>query len=245
MDSAAKGYHLAYENLNYDFMTNGEYFLASTLNNMNNLEFVIDVGANIGEYSTMIRSLSQTCKIAAFEPVKSTFEQLNNRTNGLGIEIHNSGLGSFVGKSQISIVPNRPELASLVENLQEGIGWQSETIEVEVTTGLKYMQDNKIERISLLKIDTEGYESEVLKGFAGAIEKADVIQFEYGKTNLFSRYFLHDYYRDYSDTFFIGKLYPTGVSFYDTYNCKLDDLIGPNYVMISKKRRDIKAALEL
>ena len=64
-----------------------------------------------------------------------------------------------------------------------------------------------------MKIDTEGYESEVLKGFSGIMSQINVIQFEYGKANLFAKYFLKDYFSDYSDKYYIGKLYPNGVDF--------------------------------
>ena len=50
-----------------------------------------------------------------------------------------------------------------------------------------------LSQISLLKIDTEGYESEVLKGFRGILSRINVIQFEYGKANLLAKYFLKDY----------------------------------------------------
>jgi len=68
---------------------------------------------------------------------------------------------------------------------------------------------------------------------------ANVIQFEYGKANLFSKYFLHDYFNDYFKEFYIGKLYPRGVFFYQEYNWDLDDLIGPNFVMVNRQRSDL------
>ena len=83
---------------------------------------------------------------------------------------------------------------------------------------MRNLKNNYIpNEISLLKIDTEGYESEVLKGFRRIISRINVIQFEYGKANLFSKYFLKDYFNDYYNDFYIGKLYPNGVDFYEKY----------------------------
>jgi FkbM family methyltransferase len=240
----AKGYRLAYENFNFDFMTNGEYFLASRLKMMGKIDIVMDVGANVGEYSRMIRALNSNCRIIAFEPVPSTFKTLKTNTQTLNIELQNYALGNITGETQISIVPNISTLASLVENMQDGSGRNSEKINISIKRGDNLIKELGIDNISLLKIDTEGYESEVLKGFDNAIEKADVVQFEYGKANLFSKYFLHDYFRDYGDRFFIGKLYPDGVKFFDNYNWDLDNLIGPNYVMVNKSKSDIKLGLE-
>lgn len=69
--------------------------------------------------------------------------------------------------------------------------------------------------------------------------KVDCIQFEYGHANLFSRYFVHDYMRDYGANFSFGKLYPKGVCWFDRYSSSLDDLMGPNLVTVSRERRDL------
>jgi hypothetical protein len=65
------------------------------------------------------------------------------------------------------------------------------------------------------------------------------IQIEYGKANLFSRHFVHDYMRDYSDRYAIGKLYPGGIRWFQCYTADLDDLMGPNLVMVSRSRCDL------
>jgi FkbM family methyltransferase len=244
INSIAKNYHFAYENLNYDCNSNGELFLANKLNSMDSLSCVIDVGANIGDYSRIIRTICNKCRIFAIEPVPSTFKKLIENTESLNIETSNFALGNFSGKAEINSVPNASTLASLVEGMQEGGGRDCIKIAISVKKGEQFIKDNDIKHVSLLKIDTEGYESEVLKGFGDAIKKIDVVQFEYGKANLFTKYFIHDYYREYSKDFYIGKLYPNGVLFYEKYHWDLDDLIGPNYVMVSRKRPDIKLHIE-
>lgn len=47
-----------------------------------------------------------------------------------------------------------------------------------------YVIDNNIHNIDFLKIDTEGYELNVLKGFDHFLENINIIQFEYGGTFL-------------------------------------------------------------
>jgi len=244
IDSIAKDYHFAYENLNYDCSSNGELFLANKLNSMDSLNCVIDVGANIGDYSRIIRAICNKCRIFAIEPVPSTFKKLIDNTESLNIETLNFALGSFSGKTEINIVPDTSTLASLVEGMQEGGGRDCVKIAISVTKGEQLIIGNDIKHISLLKIDTEGYESEVLKGFGDTIKITDVVQFEYGKANLFTKYFLHDYYREYGKDFYIGKLYPNGVLFHEQYHWDLDDLIGPNYVMVNRNRPDIKLHIE-
>lgn len=52
----------------------------------------------------------------------------------------------------------------------------------EVKRADEYIQKNNIKSIDFLKIDTEGFEFNVIKGFGDEIQKVKVIQFEYGGT---------------------------------------------------------------
>jgi hypothetical protein len=45
-----------------------------------------------------------------------------------------------------------------------------------------YISENNIKKIDFLKIDVEGYELDVIKGFGDKIENVEIIQFEYGGT---------------------------------------------------------------
>lgn len=56
----------------------------------------------------------------------------------------------------------------------------------------EYIIDNKISNIDFLKIDTEGYEYEVIKGFDDSIKIVKIIQFEYGGTFMDSGISLKD-----------------------------------------------------
>ena len=133
----------------------------------------------------------------------------------------------------------------MIGGLQESANRKFLNISISQIKGDDFVAQKGIKSISLLKIDAEGYEPGVLMGFKMSMAIIDVIQFEYGKANLFNRYFIHDYFNDFGSTFFIGKLYPNGVAFFDSCSWDLDDLIGPNYVMVSRRRVDIMEALKL
>lgn len=57
----------------------------------------------------------------------------------------------------------------------------SNAIKLKVTRADKYLEGKNI-RIGFLKIDTEGYEYGVLKGFGEKLKLVDRVQFEYGGT---------------------------------------------------------------
>ncbi len=245
LDKFSKTYHSIFENLNYDCENNGELFLLNKLNQSNNLNCLFDVGANIGTYSLLARDINKKCLIFAFEPVPDTFFALQKKVSNKNIKTFNFALGSDIKEDKM-IVSKDSKLSTLLDNSQFDNKDNSRYVSVKIITGEEFLKTKTdLTQISLLKIDTEGYESEVLKGFSQIISRINVIQFEYGKANLFSKYFLNDYFNDYSNEFYIGKLYPNGVDFYEKYDWDLDDLIGPNFVMVKKSRKDLYDLLSI
>jgi FkbM family methyltransferase len=57
-------------------------------------------------------------------------------------------------------------------------------IPLKIKTALQYINDNNITSIGMIKIDTEGYELNVLKGFGDKLNIVERVQFEYGGTYL-------------------------------------------------------------
>ena len=246
LDKFSTTYHSIYENLNYDSENNGELFLLNKLNDSNNLYCIFDVGANIGSYSLLARDISKKCSIFAFEPVPETFVHLEDNVSNKDIKIFNFALGSDTKEEKMLVSQDSKLSTLLLDNSQLANKNDVKYVSVKIKTGNNFLKTNyDLSQISLLKIDTEGYESEVLKGFRQIIPRINVIQFEYGKANLFSKYFLKDYFNDYSKDFYIGKLYPNGVYFYEKYKWDLDDFIGPNFVMVKRSRKDLYDLLSI
>ena len=245
LDKFATIYHSLYENLNYDCKNNGELFLLNKLNDSNNLNYIFDIGANIGSYSLLARQINKKCQIYAFEPVPETYETLKENVSNKNINSYNYALGSDIREDKM-LVTKDSKLSTLLDNPNLLHKKDNHYVSIQITTGNKFLKKNNfLSEISLLKIDTEGYESEVLKGFSEIISRINVIQFEYGKANIFAKYFLKDYFDDYHDDFYIGKLYPNGVDFYEKYEWGLDDFIGPNFVMVKRCRKDLYDLLSI
>ncbi len=240
LDKCSTTYHSIYENLNYDCENNGELFLLNKLNHSNNLDCIFDVGANIGTYSLLARDINKKCLIFAFEPVSETFIDLQENVSNKDIKTFNFALGSEIREKKMLVSKDSKLSTLLLENSHLATKDDRQYSYVKIITGDEFLKTNyNLSQISLLKIDTEGYESEVLKGFNRILSRINVIQFEYGKANLYAKYFLKDYFNDYSNEYYIGKLYPTGVDFYSKYKWDLDDLIGPNFVMVKRSRKDL------
>ena len=101
--------------------------------------------------------------INSFEPSLSTFKLLKqNISNNSGVNIWNYVLGSTNG--ELSFFENSNSNMSSFLKLGE-VGWGTEKKSVaKITTVDEFCSKHKINTIDILKINTQGFELEVLKG---------------------------------------------------------------------------------
>jgi FkbM family methyltransferase len=131
----------------------------------------VDVGANQGAYSRLL--LTETgARIIAFEPLsgcRPALDALANEYKGR-LTVVPQAVGSQSGAMIIHYGDNS-ELASLSEEVSsiDYVGEVNTRVApVTVTTLDEYLAD--IPRIDFLKIDTEGFEFEVLTGAQGLLQ---------------------------------------------------------------------------
>ncbi len=243
LDRAATVYHQLYENGHYNPATNGEAWLLRQLAPLRP-RMILDVGANRGEYSALALEACPEAQVHAFEPIPVVVAQLQE---ALGhhprCTIHNLALADQEGELHFWFDPVQTGNTSAVADVQTAIHGLSvpEQINAPAQRLDHFCERNSIETIDLLKIDVEGFESKVLIGGGAMLKDGSIscVQIEYGKANLFSRYFIHDYMGDHGDSYAIGKLYPRGVRWFERYTADLDDLMGPNLVMVNRGRPDL------
>jgi FkbM family methyltransferase len=128
------------------------------------LEIVMDVGANIGQTAYEVMKHFPKSHVYCFEPIPSTFNELVERTKIFpNVFPINIAFGDEIETLSIMAKP-LSEQNTLVANTEEIVTENMELIEVKVETLDQFCEKNKISKINLLKIDTEGYEMKVLKG---------------------------------------------------------------------------------
>lgn len=125
---------------------------------------IFDIGANTGQTINNFREIFKNCTINSFEPSPSTFEILKKNSSTMkNVEIWNLGIGSSI--STLLLNENTgSDMSSFLELGQAGWGEIKNKTEVSVTTIDQFCQEQNIEIIDVLKIDTQGYEHEVFKG---------------------------------------------------------------------------------
>jgi len=128
-------------------------------------KLLFDIGANYGQTALYYREEFPNATIYSFEPVKQSYEILINNTRQFqNIHCFNIALGDKKAEVEIFL---HDEVFSACNSLKfdnsEGNTAALKEI-VKVTSLNDFVNENKIGPIDLLKIDTEGYELEVLKG---------------------------------------------------------------------------------
>lgn len=149
------------------------------------IDTVLDVGANIGQFAIQMRKdLGFSGKIISFEPVSSAFEMLKiNAAGDPKWRVINCALGDAEAKNEINVAGNSYSssfLDMLPSHIKSAPGSQyirRETVETKtldsVMDDLSLMED-KI----YLKIDTQGYESKVIKGAERSLARINTVQIE-------------------------------------------------------------------
>lgn len=133
-------------------------------------DIFIDFGANIGFISAIGANLvGNKGEVHSFEPVPIYFKFLSKMTKlnkRYKIVANNYALGENVGNAEINI-PNIHNIGhnSMVPGLIEHDKIK-EAIKVKVIRIDDYIFRNKIENVSFIKIDVEGFEYPLLKGLA-------------------------------------------------------------------------------
>lgn len=243
LDRAATVFHHLYENGHYDPATNGEAWLLRQLSLLRPT-VILDVGANRGDYALQALEACPYARVHSFEPMPAVFAQLQAAFGQHPrATLHQLALADQEGELSFWFDPTNTGNTSAVPGVQSAIHQlqSPELIKAPTQRLDQFCEQNDIEQISLLKIDVEGFEVNVLRGAGELLASGSIqcIQIEYGKANLFSRYFIHDYMRDFGDHYAIGKLYPNAIHWFDTYSADLDDLIGPNLVMVSRNHKKL------
>lgn len=134
------------------------------------IDLVIDVGANEGQFARSLREHNYTGRIMSFEPVASVFENLSAAArNDPKWETYNFGLGAKAERTDINVsgYSTFSSLRPLTEaaTRHEQLAAVEHTEEIEIRTLDDVLPDPSGN--ILLKVDTQGFEQQVLQG-AGA-----------------------------------------------------------------------------
>lgn len=137
---------------------------------------LFDVGANCGQTIELFREHFQSPVIHAFEPNPSTFEELKRNVAACqAVHLHCVALGDQV-ESRTLFDNSESTLSSFLPPGKD-YGWGGKVVGqsvVPVDTVDRFCQSLSIPCIDVLKIDTQGFELEVLNGAQAMIREHKV-----------------------------------------------------------------------
>ena len=168
----------------------------------------IDVGAHKGEFLNYLSNIKDIQEIHAFEPQKEIFDVLNlNFGKNKKIFLNNEGvsdinstremnLNSLTSTSTFSTINKSSpwfKLKNLVLNKKDSF---QKKIKIKTIRLDEYFKVKDINKIDLLKIDTEGHELKVLNGAKKIFEtnKIKYLLIEIHSSNMYKDYRSSDIY---------------------------------------------------
>jgi FkbM family methyltransferase len=162
------------------------------------VDCVLDIGANVGQYATLTRRSGFAGRIISCEPLTGAFGELRDRAarDDQWLPLH-TAVGREPGTTTINVSAN--SFSSSVLDMTDahldsapGSGYiSSETVPMTTVRALS-SQHSVDPAHTLLKIDTQGYEEEVLAGAGDLVGKFAAIQLELSFVELYAGQQLFD-----------------------------------------------------
>lgn len=150
-----------------------------------NIDLVLDVGANMGQFGLDLRNAGYDGQIISFEPITKCYEHLKSITNGKW-QVENYALGDANATDTINI-SSKTVFSSILETNDFGHSNFSDSIQVvdKQTIKIKKLDDVINDLIDglgkkkiFLKLDTQGYDDRVMLGASNTLNHVYLLQTE-------------------------------------------------------------------
>jgi len=151
-----------------------------------NINCVLDVGARVGDYGSMLRENGYRGEILSFEPVEANFLQLKQRCSAdPAWRAYQFALGSESGSAEINVAHDThyssflaPSAYGFERDSRMGVD-RTEVVQVK---RLDEIQEEITGRIAdpriYLKMDTQGFDLAVMRGAQGCLDRVAALQTE-------------------------------------------------------------------
>lgn len=139
---------------------------------------IFDVGAHHGQTALSYNKLFKNASVYSFEPFGSSYQILQEKVNGISsIRTFNIALGNQDGTVEFHVNKFSATNSIFATDNNSSSVWgegkleTQETIKVEAMTIDSFVEKNKIKKIDILKMDTQGSEYLVMEGAQHTIKR--------------------------------------------------------------------------
>ncbi len=230
----------------YDPNSNGEYWaLGRIKRSLSGAAVLIDAGAHVGEWTLQaVDGLPEGSDIYSVEPSAATFarlkETVERRRSSARIHPVQAALSDQDGEGILHVDgelhgTNSLHEHSLADYSGDGPSRAAKQETVSLLRGDAFCALRGIKRVHLLKIDTEGHEVEVLRGFEEMLSRKaiDYVQFEYFHGWIDAGHFLREAVTPLIDKgYIVGKLARERLIFMDGYDKTYEKFGFSNFLAI-------------
>ena len=162
-----------------------------------NVKIVVDIGAHKGEFLKHIKKIKSIRKVYSLEPQKKVYGELLKEIDNKKFFAYNIAISNRNGKQKMQI--NDFSMTSTLSKVNENsmyykikniiIGNKKKKFEYIKTEKLDFFTKNrKLNKIDLLKIDTEGHELNVIKSGLKTLKKTSYLLIEFRQNDLYLNY---------------------------------------------------------
>jgi FkbM family methyltransferase len=167
--------------------SSSDFYKINQLLQSNQINLVLDVGANKGQYKNFLRTIGYSGKIISFEPLSEAYSHLIkvSQADQKWKIAPKMAIGDREGEIVINIAGNSqsssilPMLKTHQEFAPESKYINTEIVKINTLDNIipQYLNENEKSRI-FLKIDVQGYEKNVLEGAKNILCDIQGIQLE-------------------------------------------------------------------
>jgi FkbM family methyltransferase len=173
------GYQIIKPNLRQDHLLRRKVLIDE-----HEINVILDIGANTGQYSNIMRNTGFQGKIISFEPLTDAYDLLQKNSKLFNNwEAYNFGLGNFDGESSINISANSQSssfltmLPSHIKHRPESGYIGTEVVKIRKLDSIFQDLTNESDNV-FLKIDAQGYEHNILEGAKESLNNITGLQIE-------------------------------------------------------------------
>lgn len=244
--AACRLYLVGYENIDWEMGSNGERRVLTNLIPKFQEPVLFDVGANLGDWTAEVLALGSTTTVHAFELVPDISDTLSSRfATDARVQVNGFGLFDVDSVVPIQYFPEKSTVSGIISSGDDAADG-AVIVEHRVQTGDAYCSEHAVGCIDLLKVDTEGVDLAVLRGFQEMLaeQRVNVVQFEHGSISADRGTRLLDFYELLTPLGYrIGKIYPRYVDFKPHGGQRDEEFVGLNYLAVLADRDDLTTAV--
>jgi len=242
----ARKYLRRFRGFSYDFRRGGEERVLKILGGFQ-FKQVFDVGAFRGGWSQVACLAFPSAQFNLFEISGENFSLLKKNPANRPFSLHNLALSDRSGRVLYRDYGRSYALNTLIEKARFHDTYLPSRVRLARTeTGDGFCKRHGIRMIDFLKIDVEGAEYLVLRGFLKMLRRRAirVVQFEYGYINGDAGFLMKDFYKLFDTLGYqIAPVRNRPMEFHPFEYAMNDFDSGPNYLAVRKDDQEILKAL--